>query len=234
MGTLTELLSIASSQIGKSEYPPKSNNILYNTWYYGREVSGKEYPWCMVFCQWCYDRANIKLPAKTASCTTMMKAAKTVKAFVNRNNLRPGDLVLFNFDGDTTTATHCGIVKTINGIKIEVIEGNTSVGNDTNGGSVMLRNRTTSQVVGAFRPIFDERGIEMTIDEFISNLTPKQAYDIWEKVVKHMATLPEPKWSADEKHWKRASDAKIVDGTAPEKPVKRDELIAILGRAKLL
>ena len=51
MGTVNELLGIARKQIGVSEAPPDSNNVRYNTWYYGREVMGSWYPWCMVFCK---------------------------------------------------------------------------------------------------------------------------------------------------------------------------------------
>ena len=40
MATVSELLDIARRQIGTSESPPKSNNVRFNTWYYGREVSG--------------------------------------------------------------------------------------------------------------------------------------------------------------------------------------------------
>ena len=40
MATVSELLEIARRQIGVKESPPNSNNVRYNTWYYGREVSG--------------------------------------------------------------------------------------------------------------------------------------------------------------------------------------------------
>ena len=43
------LLAIADGETGISEYPPNSNNVKYNTWFYRRQVSGKNYPWCAVF-----------------------------------------------------------------------------------------------------------------------------------------------------------------------------------------
>ena len=234
MGTLNELLDLATKQIGVAESPPSSNNVRYNTWYYGREVMGSAYPWCMVFCQWVYNQCNIKLPVRTASCTAMMTAAKKNKCWVNNQHMRPGDLVLYNFDGDTSNSEHCGIIKTIDGIKMEVIEGNTSTSNDANGGMVMLRSRKITQALGAFRPNFEEGGLDMTIDEFITNLTAKQAYVLLEKARTYMATLPEPKWSKDEKYWQAATDKKIVDGKRPEDFVKRDEMIAVLGRSGLI
>lgn len=44
----------------------------------------------------------------------------------------------------------------------------------------------------------------------------------------------EPKWSQLEGWWQKATDMGIVDGTQPERPAKRDEIIAILGRLGLI
>ena len=53
--TASELLAIAASQIGTKESPAGSNNVKYNTWYYGKPVYGAEtYPWCAVFVSWCF------------------------------------------------------------------------------------------------------------------------------------------------------------------------------------
>lgn len=46
---LNKLLALASAEVGITEYPPNSNNVKYNTWYYGHPVSGKNYPWCAAF-----------------------------------------------------------------------------------------------------------------------------------------------------------------------------------------
>lgn len=79
-----------------------------------------------------------------------------------------------------------------------------------------------------------EDDLDMSIDEMIEKMTAKQAYQLLEKASAHAATLPEPEWSKKEGHWGKAAAAGIVDGTAPERPVKRDELAAILGRKGLL
>lgn len=236
MGTLSELLTIAEKQVGIKESPPNSNKVRYNTWYYGREVSGKDYPWCMVFCQWCFDQVNVKLPVRTASCSVMLDWAKRANRYVNRNHLQPGDLVLFNFDdpSNTIVAKHCGIVKNVDGIKIEVIEGNTALGNDANGGMVMIRSRVIGTVVGAFRPTFDEEGIDMTKKEFLSSLTDEEAYILLTKAQSHAGKLGLPAPFVKEGYWKQATDAKLIDGKRPEAPIKRDEVVTILGRAGLL
>lgn len=236
MGTLSELLTIAEEQVGVKESPPNSNNVRYNTWYYGREVSGKDYPWCMAFCQWCFNQAKVKVPVRTASCSTMLDYTKRTKTYVNRNHLQPGDLLLFNFNdpGNTIVSTHCGILKNQNGTNLKVIEGNTGVGNDTNGGMVMIRDRKTSQVVGAFRPIFDEEGIDMTKKEFLDSLTEKEAYELLAKAESYAGKQSLPAPFVKEGYWKNATEKKIVDGTRPEAHVKRDEVITILGRVGVL
>lgn len=52
--TAEALVKIAAGKIGVTEYPPGSNAVKYNTWYYGSPVSGDDYPWCAVFVSWCF------------------------------------------------------------------------------------------------------------------------------------------------------------------------------------
>ena len=73
MTTGKDVLTAALSQLGIKESPPNSNLVKYNTWYYGKEVSGGAYPWCMAFVQWCYARAGAALPFKTASCGALLR-----------------------------------------------------------------------------------------------------------------------------------------------------------------
>ena len=47
-------------------------------------------------------------------------------------------------------------------------------------------------------------------------------------------TVAEPAWSQQEGHWAKATAEGVVDGTSPERPMKRDEVIAVLGRKGLL
>ena len=46
---INKLLAIANAEVGITEYPPSSNNVKYNTWFYGRQVMGAKYPWCCTF-----------------------------------------------------------------------------------------------------------------------------------------------------------------------------------------
>lgn len=166
METANELLGIAREQIGVKESPPGSNKVKYNTWYYGREVSGAAYPWCMVFVQWVFDQAGVELPARTASCGALMRAAKAAGYWVTKG-YQPGDVVIYDFPGGAAT-DHCGIVESVDGTSISAIEGNTSSASDADGGAVERRARKFSQIVGAVRPSYDKEVEEVrynTVDE---------------------------------------------------------------------
>lgn len=166
MATVSELLDIARRQIGVKECPPNSNNVRYNTWYYGREVSGRAYPWCMVFVQWVFDQAGVKLPVRTASCGALMRAAQSAGCWVT-GDYRPGDVVIYDFPGGAAT-DHCGIVESVDGTYISAIEGNTSSTNNADGGAVERRARKFAQIVGAVRPTYDKEVDEVrynTVEE---------------------------------------------------------------------
>ena len=166
MATVSELLDIARRQIGTRESPPNSNNVRYNTWYYGREVSGAAYPWCMVFVQWVFDQAGVKLPVRTASCGALMRSAQSAGCWVT-GDYRPGDVVIYDFPGGAKT-DHCGIVESVDGSYISAIEGNTSSASDADGGAVERRARKFSQIVGAVQPSYDKEVEEVrynTVEE---------------------------------------------------------------------
>ena len=74
---------------------------------------------------------------------------------------------------------------------------------------------------------------DVDIDKLIAEITNEQAYQLMAKAELHAKTLPEPDWSKKEGHWAAAVSAGVVDGS-PERPMKRDEVIAVLGRKGLL
>ena len=122
--------------IPKTESPKNSNNIIFNTDYYGHPVSGRSYPWCCVFVWDIYRMCNASKyyygGKKTASCTTLLNWYKKNRpAFVHKDitKMRHGDLVFYQFDSDPS-ADHIGIFDcAINAKSFYAIEGNTSSGN---------------------------------------------------------------------------------------------------------
>ena len=140
---------LAATQVGIRENPPNSNNVRYNTWYYGREVSGSAYPWCMVFVQWVFAQLGVALPQRTASCGALMRAAQMSGQWVTAD-YRTGDVVIYDFPGGAAT-DHCGIVESVTDSGVVAIEGNTGSGSDADGGQVQRRSRAWSVIVGAVR-----------------------------------------------------------------------------------
>lgn len=150
-----KVLDVARKELGVKESPANSNRVKYNTWYYGREVSGAAYPWCMAFVQWVFAQAGVKLPVKTASCGALMNAAKKSGQWVTKD-CRPGDVVIYDFPGGAAT-DHCGIIEKVSLTGVTAIEGNTSqAGSQSNGGMVCRKTRPYSQIVGAVRLKFKE------------------------------------------------------------------------------
>lgn len=75
---------------------------------------------------------------------------------------------------------------------------------------------------------------DVDINKMLQEMTDEQAYLIYQKAVQHMVTLPEPEWSQKEGAWKKAQETGVMDGTSPERPLKRDEFAAVLDRKGLL
>ena len=226
---MADVLDIARVELGVREDPPESNNVRYNTWYYGREVSGSAYPWCMAFVQWAFDRAGKPLPYKTASCSALLGWYRQNRPECVVKDPRPGDIILYTF-------SHTGIVEQVGTGTVTAIEGNTSAGSSgsqSNGGGVFRRTRNKSLVRAYIRP-FGEEEEDMNIDKLLSEMTDEQAYRLLVKAQAHAATLPEQSWSVKEGHWARATDAGIVNGIAPEGLVKRCEIASIMGRCGML
>ena len=158
--TAEEVLAIARGELGVKESPANSNRVKYNTWYYGREVSGAAYPWCMAFVQWVFAQVGVKLPLRTASCGALMNAAKKAGQWVTKD-CRPGDVVIYDFPGGAAT-DHCGIIEKVSLTGVTAIEGNTSqAGSQSNGGMVCRKTRPYSQIVGVVRPNYQKEDKRM-------------------------------------------------------------------------
>ena len=226
-----DVLKIAAGELGTTERPANSNNVKYNTWFYGREVrdtADTKYPWCMAFVQWCFNQAGRKLPYHTASCSALLNWYRKNRPECIVTAPRPGDIIIYNFG-------HTGIVESVAGSTITAIEGNTSAGeagSQSNGGGGFRRKRSKTLVTAYIRA-FDEEEDDMDINAMISQMTDEQAYRLLQKAKDHAAKLTEPAWSKKEGYWQKLVDGKVFSG-APEDLLRRDEFAAALGRAGLL
>ena len=145
------VLDVARSQLGTKESPPESNRVRYNTWYYGREVSGAAYPWCMAFVQWCCAEAGAPLPFKTASCGALLRWYREHQPECVVKEPKPGDIVIFDFPGGAAT-DHTGIFESAANGMVTTIDGNTGTTSEANGGAVMRRTRSAKLVAAYIRP----------------------------------------------------------------------------------
>lgn len=183
--TTEKVLGIAVREIGTKESPANSNRVKYNTWYYGREVSGSAYPWCMAFVQWCFHQAGVPLPVKTASCGALMNAAKKAGQWKSKD-FRPGDVVIYDFPGGGPT-DHCGIVEKTLSTGVVAIEGNTSDGgSQSNGGMVCRKTRSYSQIVGVVRPAY-QTAAAIKAEEAVDKLAKAgivSSPDYWKQAVR--------------------------------------------------
>ena len=147
-----DVLAVAVAELGTKEYPPDSNRVKYNAWYYGHNVSGPAYPWCMAFVQWCYAQAGVPLPFKTASCGELLRCYRANQPECIVNEPVPGCIVIFNLPGTKYTTDHTGIFESAGSRYVTTIDGNTGSASDSNGGEVMRRSRPIEYVAAYIVP----------------------------------------------------------------------------------
>lgn len=142
---MNEIVRIAEKEIGQGEKPLNSNKTKYGKWFGFDGVA-----WCAMFVSWCYAQAGFPLPKigfskGYAGCQTAVAYFKKNKMIVE--SPKCGDIVFFDWNGDGRY-DHTGIfVKWLDDKTFETIEGNTAVGNDSNGGMVMRRKRNKKNVL---------------------------------------------------------------------------------------
>ena len=169
-----EILDLARSQIGVRESPMGSNRVKYNREYYGMEVSGEGYPWCCVFQWWLFRHAGAAERfyggGKTASCTALYRYYQKRGQGVGREDLRPGDLVFFVFDGGKSGGmNHVGLCEAVGPDYVVTIDGNTG-DDEANGGAVARKRRSLQYVGGGARPEYGEGEDEMKLYRYVSEL----------------------------------------------------------------
>ena len=203
MATAENVLAIARKELGVKESPPNSNEVKYNDWYYGRHVSGKAYPWCMAFVQWCFDRAGARLPYLTASCSGLLTWYQRNQPGAVRKSPAPGDIVIYSFG-------HTGIVEAVQGAAITAIEGNTSPsagGSQSNGGMVCRKTRGVKTITAYIRPDYEEDDMD------INKLTDAEVLTLGKRLQTVMGKQPVSPALAPELAEAKAKG--ITDGTSP-------------------
>lgn len=152
MATSSQVLQIAAREIGYTESPAGSNSNKFGRWY------GMDYqPWCAIFVSYCFYNAGLPLPITTEKgfsyCPYGVQWFKDNGTWYSTPEV--GDVVFYDWENDGVS-DHVGIVETVNTDgSIIAIEGNTSVGNESNGGQVMRRTRYQGDIAGFGRPSYE-------------------------------------------------------------------------------
>lgn len=145
--TLERVLDVAELQLGYTEQPKNSNRTKYGAW-----MGFDGQPWCMSFVQWVFKRAGFNL-FKTGSCSALVEQyRRAAPAQIITEGFRPGDIVFFDWSWQRKITEHVGIVVDTLPGSVITIEGNTAVGDDSNGGAVMRRTRPLGLITCAIRP----------------------------------------------------------------------------------
>jgi hypothetical protein len=108
------------------------------------------YPWCSAFAAYCFEIAGRKIGDARRASVGFLEAWGAARGYEVKRPYR-GDLVCYKFDSDNWP-DHIGIVDKVIALPrggrpffIRALEGNTSAGNDANGGQVQLRYRWASR-----------------------------------------------------------------------------------------
>lgn len=159
---IDDVIELAESQIGVKENPTNSSNVPYNTLYYGGEVNGSQYHWCVVFIWWLYQKLDKSSRfyggGKTASCGTLLSWAKSQNLVIDEP--RVGCWAMFDWTGDGKP-NHIEVVTDFGSSYLTSIGGNTGPKSD----SVLKQTRSYQNVLAYIWPYWKE-DLEVTIDEF--------------------------------------------------------------------
>ena len=154
--TADSVVTKAKTFLGVKESPAGINRVVFNTDNYAKEVYAPDYPWCCTFVwdvfRLCGAPGLFYGGKKTARCQTVYEWGKEKKLTVPKNSGRKGDLIIYDWNGNGV-AQHIGFIlsKKPDGT-YDTIDGNTAVGNFSNGGEVMQRKRQQDSILAIVRP----------------------------------------------------------------------------------
>lgn len=164
MVTRAAIIAAARAEIGYSRWADKDPGSKYGRWYAQATNSpsfgASGVPYCDMFVSFILNECGINwlsayVPGREAQ-------ARERGVLVDKWDIRPGDLITFDWDGDDI-ADHIGFATTAPyGTKIDTVEGNTTwgyVGSQGDGGIVANKQRDMEDVRYGIRVVDDAGGI---------------------------------------------------------------------------
>lgn len=175
----------------------RNNDNQFNTWYYGRRVSGDDYAWCLV--TECYGQNHLGIlvanGGKAAGCPSMKARAQKVGAKVvthprSTKDMEPGDPLAYDFN-HSGSPEHTGtFVSRISATEFYAVEGNTSTSQYSD--AIALKRRSVHDVLWHIELL----GVDNSDTPQEDDMQPKDK-------------LPVGNWMKT--HWSK--DKGITDGT---------------------
>lgn len=151
-----------------------------------------------------------------------------------KDALDRGDLVIACMGkGNWTSSGHYVLVYGVQGDTVYINDPASTKASRVHGDYAVFKRQVKYYWV-IERPADKKEDDDMDINKLLNEMTDEQAYTLLQKAHRHANTLAEPEWSQKEGHWEKAKKSGIVDGTGPERPIKRCEVVAMLGRLGLL
>lgn len=163
--TIDRLIQIERTEkdrLDSVQSPVGTNNVKYNTAFYGREVSdpgGELYRWCVVFQWWCCQKAGIptSIFPKAANVFAVRDWFKDKGRYFQTPMV--GDMIIFKY-------SHIGLVETINRQGVM----STLEGNKSDRVKRIIHRRGDSDIDGYCRPEYHKVEDDVTKEELIEVL----------------------------------------------------------------
>ena len=161
MSVVDDVLKTAASRIGY--YAPNDPNPGSEAGRYWAQKTGQKWLqgpsksiwWCMLFVSMVLDMNGQIDAIGGFSYNTDITLGRNRNRLVGLDNARPGDIVIFNWDGGGTD--HVGFVeKNLGNGVLQTIEGNTSSGaaGSQSAGNGVWRRRRSSSIAAIIRPAY--------------------------------------------------------------------------------
>jgi len=179
---LEEAKKSAAGVPGTIRVGGNTNNVKYNTAYYGFAENNPDKAWCVVFVWWVMRKAGVPATVFPKKASVFRAADGGVRAWFKARDRyksassmpKEGDLVVFKH-------SHFGIVESVDSDlnTISTVEGNAS-------NRIRRRSysRTNSDIDGYCRPAYMED--DMTKDELLDALESERGQKALQKAVTHV------------------------------------------------
>lgn len=164
MATVEDILNVARGELGTT-----SGKKYWDAYFGGGYVNGSVTPWCACFTSWLLQQVDVYCPGFPRAVAIDAHDDFDGRG-VSKWSLQPGDMLGFDWDGDSW-GDHIGIVEWIDGGIAHTIEGNTS------GGRVARCSRSIASVVtNGVRPFYDDSPAarKLEVDGYIGPATIRE------------------------------------------------------------